>query len=196
LLSIAKVANSPILERRIEETTAGLPSSFAKHLCSTGEDNAATIVEYIAAVENEVNLSDNYRRDLIESLARFSKYNDNKPFKVLTRSNVIAFLESLHKTETGSYAQMDRYLQPFPDLFTAIFQVALYPDFEPNKRPKPTIVENLARLKRKEESIYKPSDLWTQQDDLLFLKYCPSKRDKCYHACLGTCHVALMRFLN
>jgi integrase len=24
--------------------------------------------------------------------------------------------------------------------------------------------------------------LWTQQDDLLFLKYCPSKRDKCYHA--------------
>jgi len=24
--------------------------------------------------------------------------------------------------------------------------------------------------------------LWTQEDDLLFLKYCPSKRDRCYHA--------------
>jgi hypothetical protein len=24
--------------------------------------------------------------------------------------------------------------------------------------------------------------LWTQQDDLLFLKYCPSKLDRCYHA--------------
>jgi integrase len=24
--------------------------------------------------------------------------------------------------------------------------------------------------------------LWTQQDDLLFLKYCPSARDRCYHA--------------
>jgi integrase len=23
--------------------------------------------------------------------------------------------------------------------------------------------------------------MWTQDDDLLFLKYCPSKRDKCYH---------------
>jgi integrase len=44
------------------------------------------------------------------------------------------------------------------------------------------VVENIAQLKRKEKSIYKPSDLWTQQDDLLFLKYCPSKRDKCYHA--------------
>ena len=24
--------------------------------------------------------------------------------------------------------------------------------------------------------------MWTQQDDLLFLKYCPTKREKCYHA--------------
>jgi hypothetical protein len=101
LQSTATVANaSPILEGKIEETTAGLPSSFAKHLSSTGENNVITIIEYIAAVKNEVNLSDNYRKDLIESLARFSKYNDNKPFKVLTRSNVIAFLESLRKTET------------------------------------------------------------------------------------------------
>jgi hypothetical protein len=37
-------------------------------------------------------------------------------------------------------------------------------------------------LKRKEQSIYKPTDLWTLEDDLLFLKYCPNKRDRCYHA--------------
>ena len=24
--------------------------------------------------------------------------------------------------------------------------------------------------------------MWTQQDDLLFLKYCPTKRERCYHA--------------
>ena len=56
------------------------------------------------------------------------------------------------------------------------------PDIEPDKRPKPAVIENIPQLKRKEKSIYKPSDLWTQQDDLLFLKFCPSKRDKCYHA--------------
>jgi len=27
-----------------------------------------------------------------------------------------------------------------------------------------------------------PTDLWTEEDDSLFLKYCPSKRIKCYHA--------------
>jgi integrase/recombinase XerD len=31
-------------------------------------------------------------------------------------------------------------------------------------------------------SSYKPSDMWTQDDDILFLKYCPSKRDRGYHA--------------
>ena len=49
--------------------------------------------------------------------------------------------------------------------------------YEPDKRSKPVVIENIPKLKRKEKSIYKPSDLWTQQDDLLFLKYCPTKRE-------------------
>jgi integrase/recombinase XerD len=42
-------------------------------------------------------------------------------------------------------------------------------------------VINIPSFKRKEQSIYKPTDLWTEQDDALFLKYCPNKRDRCYH---------------
>jgi integrase len=75
----------------------------------------------------------------------------------------------------GTYNLFRIYLLRF-------FKWIYYPDIEPGKRPRPSAVENIAQLKRKEKSIYKPSDLWTQQDDLLFLKYCPSKRDKCYHA--------------
>jgi integrase len=184
LLSTATAANaSPLLDRKIEETTAGLPASYTKHLRSIGEGNAVTIIEYIVAMKSEVNLSDNYRKDLIEALVRFSKYNDNKPLKNLTRTNIIAFLETLRKTETqdpmhkwiGTYNIFRIYLLRF-------FKWLYYPDIEPEKRPKPSVIENIARLKRKEKSIYKPSDLWTQQDDLLFLRYCPSKRDRCYHA--------------
>jgi integrase len=40
------------------------------------------------------------------------------------------------------------------------------------------VTENISKLKRKETSTYKPSDLWTQQDDLLFLKYCLTKRER------------------
>jgi hypothetical protein len=55
------------------------------------------------------------------------------------------------------------------------------PDLEPDKRPTPNIMQNIAQLKRKEITTTKPSDLWNEEDDYLFLKYCPSKRDKAYH---------------
>jgi hypothetical protein len=38
------------------------------------------------------------------------------------------------------------------------------------------------RLKRKEPSTYRPSDMWTEREQAVFMKYCPSKRDKCYVA--------------
>jgi integrase len=46
---------------------------------------------------------------------------------------------------------------------------------------KPNCIQGIAHLKRKEVSCYKPSDLWTQEDDLLFLKWVTNKRDRCYH---------------
>ena len=61
------------------------------------------------------------------------------------------------------------------------FKWLYYPEIPPNARPKPAVIENIGRLKRKEISIYKSTDLWTEEDDALFLKYCPNKRDRCYH---------------
>jgi hypothetical protein len=49
------------------------------------------------------------------------------------------------------------------------------------KQRKPKCIQDIRRLKRKEISSYKPSDLWTPEDDLLFLKYVTNKRDRCYH---------------
>lgn len=40
---------------------------------------------------------------------------------------------------------------------------------------------DIPQLKRKAVSCYKPSDLWSQSDDLLFLKWVTNKRDRCYH---------------
>jgi hypothetical protein len=52
----------------------------------------------------------------------------------------------------------------------SFFKWLYYSDIQPAKRPKPSVVENIPQLKRKEQSIYKPTDLWTQEDDLLFLR--------------------------
>lgn len=46
----------------------------------------------------------------------------------------------------------------------------------------PACMQGIKQLLRKETSPYKPSDIWTNEDQALFLKYCPEKRDKYYHA--------------
>jgi integrase len=171
------------LNDKIENIASELSSSYTRNLLYAAGDNALTIIDYVTIMKTEVNYSNHYGNDTVRLLCRFSKYHKNKSFKKISRSDIIEFLDSLRKTETqdplhkwiGSYNLYRIYLLRF-------FRWYHSPDLEPSMRPKPSVMENIPKLKRKEESIYKPSDLWTSNDDLLFLKYCPSKRDKCYHA--------------
>ena len=55
------------------------------------------------------------------------------------------------------------------------------PNIEPAKRPRPEVIQNLSKLKRLEISGYEPNDMWNAGDNLIFLKYCPNSRDRCYH---------------
>jgi integrase len=69
------------------------------------------------------------------------------------------------------------------------FKWLYYPDVSDPKRrnelsaleKKPDCIIGIKQLKRKEVSCYKPTDLWTQEDDLIFLKWVTNKRDRCYH---------------
>src|SRR5215216_1664112 len=177
-----------LLEKKIDEVTEGLPASYANKLRSSGiPPNVVTIiVDYIISMKSEINLSDHYRKDLIEALTKFAKYLDYKPFKDMVRDDVIAFLDSHRRPEAvdplhkwiGTYNVYRIHLMRF-------FKWLYAPDVEHNERKKlekPAVIYNIPQLKRKENSIYRTFDMWTQQDDLLFLRYCPSKRDKCYHA--------------
>jgi integrase len=66
--------------------------------------------------------------------------------------------------------------------FIRFFKWLYSPDIEPSQRQKPSVIQNIPALKRKEKSAYKPSDLWTTEDNIIYLKYCKNKRDKCFHA--------------
>jgi integrase len=171
-----------LLARKIDNATAGLRPFLAKALCRLSEDNAGTITDYIQSLKEEINASNNYRRNVIAILCSFSEYN-NKPFRQITREDILAFLDSFRRPESidpqhkwiGTYNLYRVNLIRF-------FKWFFYPQIEPNKRANPKLLDNIQRLKRKEKSTYTPADIWTAEDDLLFLKYCPSKRTKCYHA--------------
>jgi len=177
------------LSDKIAAATEGLPPNCFDHLHNVGnkqKQNALTICDYISSLRSEINPSDNYRKGIIAMLCSLSALFDNnnaKSFKEMTRQDLISFLNSRRKPEDvdplhkwiGTYNTYRIQTMRF-------FKWLYFPDIEPDKRLKPPVIENIPKLKRKEKSIYKPTDLWSAQDDSLFLKYCPNPRDRCYHA--------------
>jgi integrase/recombinase XerD len=108
----------------------------------------------------------------------------------MTRDSIFCYLDKCRKLENedplhkwiGSYNTKLVVLSRF-------FKWLHYPDIDDPKRRselsalerRPDCIMGIRQLKRKEISCYKPSDLWSQEDDLLFLKWVTNKRDRCYH---------------
>jgi integrase/recombinase XerD len=171
-------------EKMTALVTEGLELFFQNMLRErSSKENALIISEYVIAVKREVNVSTGYTKSIIQTLVDLSRFHSNKKnFKEMFREDLLLYLDSLRRPEAvdslhkwiGTYNLRKAIILKF-------FKWLYYPDIESSKRPKPHVVENITQLKRKEQSIYKPTDLWTQEEDLIFLKYCPNKRDRCYH---------------
>jgi integrase/recombinase XerD len=170
-------------ERKVNLITEGLEPLYTKGLVNISNDNAQAVIDFILNTKIEVNLSDNHKRNYINVLIKLSKfYHNKKSFKEMLREDILLFLDSFRKSENSDplHKWIGTYNQ-YTVLLIKFFKWLYYPEIESHRRVKPQVVENIFQLRRKEQSIYKPTDLWTVEDDLLFLKYCPSKRDKCYH---------------
>jgi len=94
-----------ITERKIENATEGLLSGCVRLLHDkvfpTNKENALTICDYISSLKSEINPSDHYRLDIIILLSKFSIFFGNaKPFKSMTREDVLSFLHSFRKIES------------------------------------------------------------------------------------------------
>jgi integrase/recombinase XerD len=171
------------IDTKLGTIIKGLNNEILNGLRSISNENASIIVDYILTMITETNPSDSYKKANIRLLYSFSKYSRNKPFKSITRDEVISFLNARRKPESSDplHKWVGTY-NIYRVCLIRFFKWLYFPNKEQNKRSKPKVVNNIPALPRKEKSIYKPSDLWTEDDDFIFLKYCPSKRDKCFHA--------------
>ena len=168
----------------INHLTNGLPKFAYKQLTEQiSTENAVTIIEFIKCQKTESNLSDGTKNLLIRSLMYLVKYCKNKNFKLLTRDDIVNYLESLRKSEEADPTH--RWIGTYnlrKVLFLKFFKWLYDPTEEAKKRKIPKVMKDIPQLKRKEQSIYKPDDLWNPEDDQIFFKYCPDKRIQCYHA--------------
>src|ERR1041385_3434852 len=183
-----------LLERKINIATEGFTTHKFCELVlrdrnRLSKENALTICEYVIAMKREVNPRLSYKRYTIQFLAELSKVvGVTTMFIDMRRDDILCYLDKYRKPENedplhkwiGSYNIKLVVLSRF-------FKWLYYPNIEDPKRRseisalerKSECIMGVKRLKRKEISCYKPSDLWTQEDDL---KWVTTKRDRCYHA--------------
>jgi integrase len=188
--------NDAELDRRIALaiegfTTTKSPELILRDRTRLSKENALTVSNYIIAMKREINPRLSYIDHTIEFLSVLSRsIGIEKRFESITREDVLLYLDKCRRPENddplhkwiGSYNTRRIILFRF-------FKWLYYPAVaNPDKRNelsaqerKPECIMDIPQLKRKEVSCYKPSDLWTQEDDLLFLKWVTNKRDRCYH---------------
>jgi hypothetical protein len=152
-------------------------NNVLKKMTDTNADNAKILCDYIIAEQDEINIKESTKEGKIKSLVWLADYLKNKPFRDITKYDIMQYLNNLKRTV------LDDPTHKSIGTYNSRQMIFLYPD-EPDhkKRITPTCMSGVKRLSRQEKSPYKPSDLWTNDEHAIFLKYCPTKRDRAYHA--------------
>ena len=160
-------------------------NKILKRLASTNQENVNIIYDYVIAEETELNIKNSTKEGRIKVLVWLSNfYNDTKSFRDLTKQDILEYLNSLRKALSEDSTQ--RWIGSYNSrqiIFSKFFRWLYNPD-EPDQRKRmmPQCMKGIKQLPRKEITPYKPSDLWEERENAIFLKYCPDNRDRCYHS--------------
>jgi integrase len=173
---------------RVDSITANLRpyvNKAARAMAEANPENGTILCDYIFAELTERNIADSTREWRIKVLTWLSKhFQHEKSFKTLSKQDILQYLNTLRKPVSLDPDQ--RWISTYNNrvlVFNKFFRWLHNPD-EPDfrKRTTPPCISGVKQLPKKNKTRYKPSDMWTAAEHDVFLRYCPQKRDKCYHA--------------
>ena len=174
------------LERKIDSITKTLSRPYfnkiLKDLLKSNPDNARIIVEYILTEQTEINIKDSTKESKIKTLVWLSNFHNNKSFIELTKQDILEYLNNSRKTTVEDPS--NRWIGTYNGrqiILSKFFKWLYYPERISEKDYLLVVCKELEKLPRKEKTSYKPSDIWEAREHVVFLKYCPYKRDRCYH---------------
>jgi len=176
------------LKRKIELITQYLKPYVSKMLYEVlqiNQDNIKIICDFIVAEQNEINIKDSTKETKIKRLVHLSRYfNNKKTFYEMTKEDLLDYLNSIRKPSSLDPTHKSIGTWNARQMLFLKFFRWLYNPNQPDlrKREIPDCMIGIKQLSRKEKSPYKPDDMWTSEEHVLFLKYCPYSRDRCYHA--------------
>jgi hypothetical protein len=107
-----QLQSGALFDRKVDLITAGLQPRYNTCLKDESQgqiskENALVICDYILAMNTEINPSNEYRKttiqvliQLLKSVSKPNQQQQKKPFDLIIREDVLAFLDSLRKPES------------------------------------------------------------------------------------------------
>ena len=141
------------------------------------DKNSFPVVEFLYAKMREGNLKPASRASTIDRLCQLSLFYNNKPFNGITQEDIFSYLDTIRKTENED--PLHKWVGTYNISIIKIlsfFRWLYQPLLHSNDRSTPEFLNNLRCIKRKEKTTLSAKDLWTTEEDALFLKYCPDKK--------------------
>jgi hypothetical protein len=151
----SQAERNPLFDQKLDIATEGLEPYYLEHLKTRlSKENALTIANYILSMKVETNLSVNHKRGIITSLKLLSEFLGSKPFKKMTREDIVLFLDTHRKPENADplHKWIGTYNHRIID-FLRFFKWLYSPDIEPSKRKKPEVVDNIPTILRLKQSL-------------------------------------------
>jgi len=182
-------SNHVELERKIDSVTNGLSKPYfnkiLKELLQKNLENANIICDYIIAEQTEINIKNSTKEGKIKILVWLSNhFQDKKSYRNMIKHDILEYLNTLRKSPIEDLTQKWIGSYNGRQMILNKFFKWLYNPHQPDhkERETPACMQGVKKLSRKNNTSYKPDDIWESRDHAIFLKYCPLKRDRCYHA--------------
>ena len=158
----------PNFDPKLDLITAGAPHFLREHLLTKiTRENCLVNINYVLAMQTETEVSEYYRINKVINLKKLAEFHKTKSFSKITRQDIVEYLDRLRKPESvdplhqwvGTY-ELTRVILL---LFLSGYTVQIGTDVSPRNRPTPDVMLNIPQIKRREISIYKPTDLWKEE---------------------------------
>jgi len=150
------------------------------------DDDRLAVANFIIESYHDRNISVKTKCAYITSLVYLSRFCQNKKsFKDMTATDiVVGYLNSLKRPFEADPDQ--RWIATYnlrASVFLKFFKWLTQPDLEVSSRQLDacSMLKGLRFVKKGPKTHIKPTDLWTLEDDAIFVKYCEDARITCYH---------------
>jgi hypothetical protein len=174
---------NPTLDRKIEVAAEGLAPHTRRQLVNEfSEENQTLIAEFLNDFVSRENISVNSKRVYICNLLYLLRFLQHKDLKEIKRDDILAYLSTLRRTtEKDPFQKWINTHNNRAVIYQKFFKWLYSPTLPARDRPVPEVVRDLPLIKRKEKTHVQAVDLWTPEDDALFLRYCNDPRISLYH---------------